>query len=132
MGVIHMKCEEMWRKNHPNEVREWQKTYRKKHMTPIRIYIRNYYRKNKRELVEFLGNKCVICGLSPKDVNYCYGVFVIDEIKPLGIGKKKFKSLSAKDVEFAKKLFKENKIQLLCQNCSAIKTWKNNDTAFRK
>jgi len=64
---------------------------------------------------------------NPPHVEFCYGVFVIDEIKPLGIGKKKFTNLSLKDLEFAKKLFQEEKIQLLCQNCSAIKTWKNDD-----
>jgi hypothetical protein len=107
----------------------WRKVGMKFHN---RRYVRDYYRKNKQELIEFMGNKCVMCGLTPKDVDFCYGVFAIDEIKPLGIGKKKFTNLSRKDVEFAKKLFKEGKTQLLCQNCSAIKTSKNNDCAFRK
>jgi len=123
------ECRKKWynynarRRNKP-----YNERFRKSHP----FFVRDYYRKNKRELVENLGNKCVMCGLTPQDVDYCYGVFVIDEIKPLGLGKKKFKSLSRKDLEFAKQLFKEGKIQLLCQNCSAIKSWKNNDYAKEK
>jgi len=87
--------------------------------------VKEYYRKHKRELVKFMGGKCTHCGLKPEDVNGCLDVFVVDEIKPLGIGKKKFTNLHKKELAKAKRLFTEEKTQLLCQNCSAIKTWRN-------
>lgn len=89
--------------------------------------IKKYYRANKLKLIEFMGGKCAHCSLKPEDVDGCFAVFAIDEIKPLGIGRKKFTNLHKKDLEFAKKLFLEGKTQLLCQNCSAVKTWKNNE-----
>lgn len=107
--------------------------YRNSHKDYYRTYARNFYRKNKRELINFMGGKCVMCGLTPTDVEGCLGVFVIDEIEPLKEIKHrtKFSSLTKKRLERAKQLFLEEKLQLLCQNCSAIKTWKNNDYGKR-
>lgn len=91
--------------------------------------IKKYYRANKLELIEFMGGECAYCGLKPKDVDGCFAVFVVDEIKPLGhvIPKKKFTNLTKNNLAFAMALFLEGRTQLLCQNCSAIKTWKNDE-----
>lgn len=144
----HNEYIKKYRKNHPKKFREygrkrrsapkykenqrgWQKKRREKNPEKVREYGRNYFRRHKLELVRFMGGKCTHCGLEPDDVDGCMAVFVIDEIKPLGVGKKKFTNLSKKDLEFAKKLFLEKKTQLLCQNCSALKSWKNGDYAYR-
>ena len=110
---------------------ECQQRFRKNHKKKCSDYTRDYYRKNKLELINYLGGECVHCGLKPINVEGCLGVFVIDEIIPLGIGKRKFSSLTKKKLIEAKQLTKEGKIQLLCQNCSAVKTWKNGDYATR-
>jgi len=100
------------------------RTWRKKHPN----YERDYYRKHKLELVQFMGGKCVRCGLKPEDVNFCLNVFVIDEINPIKEidSKKKFTNLTKSRLKRAKQLFLEGKIQLLCSNCHRIKTWQNN------
>ena len=102
------------------------KTQYEKHHKKRRIRTRDFYRNHKLILTKFMGNKCSKCGLTPDDVNGCFGVFVVDEIIPLG-RKRKFNSLTKKDLELTKKLFLAGKLQLLCQNCSAIKTWQCGD-----
>ena len=128
---------EKTRRNNPKE-RQSRRDYAKEHCKKpsvrarTRKAVRELYRGRKRELVKFMGGKCSHCGLKPEDIDGCFAVFAVDEIKPLGIGKKKFTNLSKKDLDFAKKLFLEGKTQLLCQNCSAIKTWKNNESRNRR
>jgi len=116
--------EKEWYKNHPTRRRRSSLKY-------VANKVKMFYRKNKLELIKFMGNKCVSCGLMLKDVDGCQNVFVVDEIIPLGIGKRKFTNLTLFHLKEAKKLFLEEKTQLLCQNCSAIKTWKNNDYSAR-
>jgi len=88
-----------------------------------------YYRRNKLELVRFMGNKCQRCGLSLSDFNNCLAVFEIDELEPLDNidSKTKFKNLSKSRLELAKQLFLEGKIQLLCANCHRMKNWETED-----
>jgi len=111
---------------------EYFREFRKKPKQRIRYrnHVKNFYRAKKRELINFMGNECAMCGLTPQDVQGCLGVFVVDEIEPLG-KKKKFNTLSKERLRRAKQLFMEGKLQLLCQNCSAIKSWKNNDYGKR-
>jgi len=114
-----------------NYCRECQKEFMKKRYEKKRhyvlSYIKNYYQTYKKELIQLMGNKCAKCGLTLEDVEMVLDVFIIDEIKPLGIGKKKFTNLSKSRFEQAKQLYSEGKLQLLCANCSAIKTNKNNE-----
>lgn len=127
---IH-KMEEKRRKTLQRKI--WTKNYNKKYAqrpyvkNKVKDAVREFYRNGKLELITFMGGKCSMCGLTPENVKGCLGVFVVDEIIPLGIGKRKFINLGKEKLEFSKKLFSEKKTQLLCQNCSAIKTWKNKD-----
>lgn len=109
-------------------VNEWIARHRKEYNE----YLRKIRKSSKRELVNYMGGKCAKCGLKPEEVEDCMMVFVIDEIIPLNI-KKKFSwgLLSQPRMELVCKLFDEKKVQLLCQNCNAIKTWKNNDAGHR-
>lgn len=113
-----------------------EKKRRRKRQEHLSRYVKRYYREHKLELINFMGGKCVKCGLTLKDVDGCLGVFVIDEIIPLRTNfrfhhRKKWGNLAKKDLEKAKQLFSEGKTQLLCHNCSAVKTWKNNDYATK-
>lgn len=95
---------------------------------------KKYYQKNKFELINFMGGKCIRCGLTLKDAESCLGVFTIDEIKRLNEinrSRRFAAGLSKKRLRQAKQLFLDGKIQLLCANCSMIKSWKNNDYGKR-
>ena len=126
------------RRNGTPKRKKWREEYTQHYTRNPNVKIRvnkavkNLYRKRKLELTLFMGGKCLMCGLKPEDVDGCLSVFVVDEISPLGIGRKKFTTLSQKRLDQAKQLFSEHKLQLLCQNCSAIKTWKNNDCSNKK
>jgi len=127
-----------WKEKNPEKFKKSKRKCDKKRYEADEDYRRirreravAFYRGHKLELVKFMGGKCSICGLTPNDVDGCMNVFVVDEIIPLGIGKRKFTNLTKKMLKFAKKLFLEEKLQLLCQNCNAIKTWQNNDCAYR-
>lgn len=132
----HPNYHKEWAKKNPEKIKLYQKKKREKYIPKprkrvskaekqkrMREYTKEYYRKNKRILIEFMGNKCVSCGLMLKDVNGCQNVFVVDEIIPQVLGKRKGTNLSKKDLLRAKQLFREGKTQLFCSNCHRIKTW---------
>ena len=111
--------------------------YRKKPEQRIKYntFMKNYYRARKRELINFMGGKCMMCGLTLDDVGDCLGVFEIDEIEPLkeiSRARRFAGGLNKKRLKQAKQLFRDGKIQLLCANCSRIKSSKNNDYGLNR
>lgn len=99
-----------------------------------------FYKKLKRDLVRFMGGKCAKCGITLGDANNCFSVFVVDEVKPPpkegekrihGASKANMGRITKKRVKEIKQEFLEGKSQLLCQNCSAIKSSEQKDYTNR-
>jgi len=96
------------------------------------------YRKYKQELVEFMGGKCAVCGFVPPADSL--GVLEIDakERPPVGQGEKRYHGhvrgargnpINRKRLEELKQDFLDGKTQLLCANCSRIKSQRSKDFA---
>jgi len=96
------------------------------------------YRKYKKELVEFMGGKCAICGFVPPADSL--GVLEIDakERPPISERERRYHGhvrgatgnpMTRKRLKELKQEFLDGKTQLLCANCSRIKSQRSKDTA---
>jgi len=82
---------------------------------------RNYYQRKRKEILDFLGGKCVKCGFSD------YRALQIDHIWGGGTKERKEVKNNNKIIYFKKVIENKSKYQLLCANCNCIKRIENNE-----
>lgn len=120
--AIKVYQKEYWKKNH-EKVLSYQRKYRKEHPEEHRTSGRNAHRRNRKEVLELMGGKCIRCGFS--DIR----TLQIDHVNGGGVKeKKKFTAIT-----YLKKVIKsfnegKNEYQLLCANCNWIKKSERDET----
>jgi len=93
-----------------------------------RAYARDYYARKRRELVEYMGSKCVTCGFSD------YRALTIDHVHGGGNERRRRKSGEWKiaAMKGARDLVDQGILQLLCGSCNVRKRAVNNETSLGK
>ncbi len=104
------------------KVKGYRDKYRKNNPLKIKESQRKYHKKNRAELFEVLGNKCIKCGFFDKralQIDHINGGGRIERIK---YNTKDFHRVVLKSIKN-----KEKKYQLLCDNCNWIKRYENKE-----
>ena len=111
------------RLKHQAHYREYERLYRKKNGESLKLKIRRWNNNRRRNIIEFLGGKCIKCGFSD------WRALQIDHINSDGYKERKerggnnlskFYARIEKDVEE-----RTGKYQLLCSNCNWIKKYES-------
>jgi hypothetical protein len=112
-----------WREGHPEQVRAVKKAHREKNLEEIRTKDRAYsYSKrvrNRLEVLNALGGKCVRCGIDD------WRVLQIDHIN--GGGTQERRQVTSFTRYYKDMLRSPEKYQVLCANCHQIKRYEERE-----
>ena len=112
-----------WYQNNKEKVYSQSRKYKSEHRERIRELSNLSGKKKRKEILNFLGGKCVRCGFSD------WRVLQIDHIN--GGGVKEHKKISNTSTFYKTVKTHKEKYQVLCANCNWIKRYENNETALR-
>jgi transketolase len=108
-----------WYKNHPEYFREYNKKWHKEHPEQSKESKRKYIRKLHDRVIDFLGGKCVSCGITDKRV------LQINHIN--NDGTEEIKKIGTRPFYFAILQNKRpiNDLDVRCANCNILYRWKD-------
>jgi hypothetical protein len=108
-----------WQAEHPEQVRASKQAYREQTREKERAYSISKRIRNRLEVLNALGGKCVRCGIDD------WRVLQIDHIN--GGGSKERKQVTSIDRYYKDMLHSPEKYQVLCANCHQIKRYEEHE-----
>ena len=103
----YVERSKIWKANNPDKVKATRRNYKLRHPKSEA----EWQKKRQIEVYNSLSNKCALCG---------YNILVALQIDHINPADKKSKR------DWMNKKYDLNKLQLLCENCHAIKTYSEN------
>lgn len=108
-----------WQEEHPDQVSASKQAYRERNQEKVREYSYSKRVRNRLEVLNALGGKCIRCGIDD------WRVLQIDHIN--GGGNKERKQVTSIDRYYKDMLLTPEKYQVLCANCHQIKRYEEKE-----
>lgn len=109
---------EKWRRKNREHIRKYARDWKKKNKEKMRLYVKRYARKLHDKAIDFLGGKCVRCGITDKRV--------LQINHKDGGGSREFKKVGALKLYLMILNGKRptDDLDVRCANCNLIYKWR--------